>query len=948
MNLFEMMATLGLDSSAYDKGLNEAEGKATGFGTKLKTGLATAAKVGAAALGAATTAAVGFGAASVKTGEQFDKSMSQVAATMGFTVTELQDGTSEAAQTMETLRDFAQQMGSTTVFSATQAADALNYMALAGYDAETSMQMLPNVLNLAASGNIDLARASDMVTDAQSALGITLDQTSALVDQMASTASSSNTSVAQLGEAILTIGGTAQFMAGGTDRLNTVLGILADNGIKGSEAGTHLRNMLLKLSSPTKEGADVIAELGLQIFDAEGNMRDMQDIVQDLGSAMADMSDEQKVQRISALFNARDVAAVQALLGTTTERWNELGSAIVDSTGAAEAMAEVQLDNLSGDITLFQSALEGAKIAVSDELTPSIREFVQFGSGAISTLTEALKTDGLDGVMDALGTIISDGLALFIDKLPEMIRLGLTLLNALVTGIIDNLPEVASAAVEIIRMIGTALIQNGPTLIKSFGKVITEIIDLITEPSTLQEFIDGAMLLIETLADAFIDNMPMILSAIMRILTSLITTIQQRLPQFISMATEIIRALVEGLVEALPVLMEFLPSLLQAFIEVISENLPTIVEAAITIMTTLVEGLIGALPLLLEYLPTLIESIVTVITENLPTIIQGAIQIMMAIIDGLVEALPILIEYLPTLITTIVNVLTENLPLIIDGAIQIVMALAEGLLQNLPTIIDAMSQILTSLIDFILGNLPEFINKGMDLVMGLVQGILDNLPAIIDAAIQLISNLVAGLIEHLPELIEAGITLVGRLVLGLIQAIPQLIAAGPRLIKAFMESFQKTDWRSVGINIVNGIKQGIINMATNLANAAREMVSNVVNGIKNFLGIHSPSRVFRNEVGKMIGLGLAGGIEDSTEDAVAAAEDMAKEVVGEMGNLGSVGAELGSDLGTEYMSANGLTAGYGTVTINVYGAEGQDVNELAEIIGQKLAFATQREGYAWA
>ena len=154
---------------------------------------------------------------------------------MGYSVEELNTAGSEAAETYSQLRSFAMEMGATTAFSATEASNALNYMALAGYDAETSMAMLPNVLNLAAAGGIDLASASDMVTDAQSALGLTLDETSVMVDQMAMAASKSNTSVAQLGEAFLTVGGTAKNLAGGTTELSTMLGVLADNGIKGSE-----------------------------------------------------------------------------------------------------------------------------------------------------------------------------------------------------------------------------------------------------------------------------------------------------------------------------------------------------------------------------------------------------------------------------------------------------------------------------------------------------------------------------------------------------------------------------------------------------------------------------------------------------------------------------------------------------------------------------------------
>ena len=240
VNLGSAIAYLKLNTQGFDSSLDQSQGKLSRVGAALGKGLAVIS-------GAAVTGLIAVGKASISTGKQFDNAMSTVAATMGKTVDEIQD-----------LRDFAQEMGSKTAFSATEAAEALNYMALAGYDANKSMEMLPNVLSLAAAGEMDLARASDMITDAESALKLETGEAAMMVDQMAKAASSSNTSVEQLGDAMLTIGGTATLMSGGTDRLATVLGILADNGIKGSEAGTHLRNMLLKLSSPTKEGAEAI------------------------------------------------------------------------------------------------------------------------------------------------------------------------------------------------------------------------------------------------------------------------------------------------------------------------------------------------------------------------------------------------------------------------------------------------------------------------------------------------------------------------------------------------------------------------------------------------------------------------------------------------------------------------------------------------------------------
>lgn len=317
------------------------------------------------------------GAASLKVGMDFDKAMSQVAATMGTTVDEITE-----------LRDFAKEMGSTTAFSATQAAEGLNYMALAGYSAEQSMEMLPTVLNLAAAGNMELATASDMVTDAQSALGLTTKETVDLVDQMAKASSTTNTSVSQLGEAMLTVGGTAKMMKGGTQELSQVLGLLADNGIKGAEGGTALRNILLALSAPTSKAATEMNKLGLDVFDASGNMRSMEDIIGDLNGALAGMSDEERTKAISNIFNKRDLKSVNALLGTSAERWNEVGNAINNAGGAASQMADTQLDNMAGSLTMLKSALEGAGIAISDVLAPVVRKIADFITNLVTKFNE--------------------------------------------------------------------------------------------------------------------------------------------------------------------------------------------------------------------------------------------------------------------------------------------------------------------------------------------------------------------------------------------------------------------------------------------------------------------------------------------------------------------------------------------------------------------------------
>lgn len=381
------------------KGAIEAE--LGGSGGAGDIGRETGQKLGEG-LSEAFSKAIEFIGDSIQTGMGFDTAMSQVAATMGKTTDEIAE-----------LRDYAKEMGTATAFSATQSAEALNFMALAGYDANTSMKMLPNVMNLAAAGSMELARASDMITDSQTALGLSLDETEVLVDQMAKTSSKTNTSVSQLGDAMLTIGGTAKNLSGGTAELNQVLGLMADNGIKAGEAGTHLRNIILAMNPTTKDAKEAFDELNFSAYDSQGNLREMSDIFGELSEKTADMTSQERQDIIGKMFKVTDIAAVNALLDTNAERWDEVAGAIDGASGAAEAMADTQLDNLQGDITLMKSAFEGLQIAISDEVTPDLRELIQTATKGLEWATEHIHT--IIGVVKALG------IAVAAMKLPAMI-----------------------------------------------------------------------------------------------------------------------------------------------------------------------------------------------------------------------------------------------------------------------------------------------------------------------------------------------------------------------------------------------------------------------------------------------------------------------------------------------------------------------------------------------
>lgn len=377
--------------------LLNTDGVSSGI-SSIEKGFSGLASTAVKASGAITAAFTAASAAAVNVGMDFQASMSQVAATMGITAD---------TQAFDTLEAAAEEMGETTQFSASQAAEALNYLALAGYDAEKAVAALPTVLDVAAAGGMKLAAASDMITDAMSALGLSTDEMTVFADRLAVTAQKSNTSVSQLGEAILTVGGTAKILSGGVVEMNTALGILADNGIKSAEGGTALRNVILSLSAPTNTAAAALAELNVTAFDAAGNMRPLQDTFADLNTALSSLSDQERTAVLNEIFNKVDLKSVNALLGTSAERFEELSGYITDCEGAAADMAKTMNDNLKGDLTILGSALEGAGIAAYEKFEQPLRSAVQGVTESVGELTASLTDGELSGSMDKVATGMS-------------------------------------------------------------------------------------------------------------------------------------------------------------------------------------------------------------------------------------------------------------------------------------------------------------------------------------------------------------------------------------------------------------------------------------------------------------------------------------------------------------------------------------------------------------
>lgn len=347
------------------------------------------------------------GAAAIAVGASFDDAMKQVAATMGITVEEIENG----SKSYKILEDAAKKCGEETKFSASESAQALNYLALAGYDAKKSAETLPKVLNLAAAGGMDLATASDMVTDAMAALGMETSELDKYIDEMAKTSQKSNTSVSQLGEATLTCAGTVKMANMSLETMNVELGVLANNGIKGAEGGTHLRNIILSLTSPSDKASEALKSLGISVLDSQGNVRDLNDIMTDFNTELDGLSDGKKTEIISTIFNKTDISAVNALIKGSGDEFANLKNQISNCDGAAADMADTMNSSLSGQATLLKSQLEGMGIQISQILMPVLKKIIDKISEIlnwVSKLSPTAKTILviISGIVAAIGPLL--------------------------------------------------------------------------------------------------------------------------------------------------------------------------------------------------------------------------------------------------------------------------------------------------------------------------------------------------------------------------------------------------------------------------------------------------------------------------------------------------------------------------------------------------------------
>lgn len=692
-----------------------------------------------------TAAVTAMGGASIQTAANFESSMSQVQATMGVTKESMTTLDGQSVNTMDALSKLAQEMGASTAFSATECAEALNYLALAGYDTQQMADTLPTVLNLAAAGGIDLASASDMVTDAMSALGMEVSDADVMVDQMAKTASTTNTSVAQLGEGILTIGATAKSVKGGTAELNTALGILANNGIKGAEGGTHLRNIILSLQNPTDKAADAMESLGVQVYDSQGNMRSMNDILGDLNTSMDGMTSAEKDNIISKIFNKTDLAAANALLANTGKSWDNLQSSIANSGGAAQQMADTQLDNLQGQLTLLKSALEGLAISFGQLLMPAIKSIVGVLQKVVDWLnsldegtkkvivTVALVAGALGPVLIIVGKVISavGTIMTVIPKLSGAITAVKTAFAALNTTMLANPIFLIIAAI-------TALVAAFIYLWNTNEDFRQFWIDLWENVKQVAITVWNA---IKAFFQAVWDAIKVIFETVFGVIKTLVTTYFNLYKTIIETVFNVIKTVITTILDAIKGVFTTIFNVIKTIVTTYFNIYKTIIQTVLTVIQTVITTVWNTIKTVITTVMNAIKTIFTTVWNAIKTIIQAVVSGIKGLITGdftaVKNSITTIMNTIKSTISTIWNTIKSTVSTVLNAIKGAVTSVFNGIVNAvkgaMTNVLNAVKNGFSNVKSHITGLASQAFTWGKDLVMGIVNGIKSCIGAVGDA-----------------------------------------------------------------------------------------------------------------------------------------------------------------------------------------------------------------------
>ncbi len=808
-----------------------------------------------------------FATSAVQTGSELNSKMSGVAATLGYTVEELHNPTSQAAIDMEKLTAKAKEMGKTTAFSSSEAANALNFMAMAGWDAEKQLAAIEPVMNLASASGEDLGTVADIVTDSMTALGLEANDAGKYADILAKTSSNANTNVGMLGESfkyaapiIGTMSKDEEQATKNTKDLAIALGAMANAGIKGEQAGSALRNGIINLVKPTKQQAEAMKQLGLIATETKTVFDDK--AIEKAQTRLADKTAYMEKMQIAyngavAKYGESSSQAQKALINlqTAENRLAEAQNALTEAQqGTIETVAgqsvfvdeEGNMKSLGEMTDILRSTLGDFNTEITDS-EGNLKDYDTLLAEAEQSEDGLTKAEQLKNAAIIFGKQNVAGMLALInastedyDKLTNAIYNSEGAAEEMAKVKLDNLAGDVTLLKSAFSGLQESLFDDIDRPLRKVTQSVTKqllpaLTGVIEGKDGADKVLSSAVIKLLTTLSVQLNN---VLSKFGEILNTVFSAMVKALPQFTQIAVKVVTGLIQGLIQNLPLLVDAVLQLTTALLTSLMQMIPQVIPVVTEIVKTLSNGLIENLPLILEATVTLIGELVKGIAENLPIIVNSALMLIQALVMGLLQALPELLAILPELVQSLANGLLESIDMIIDTGLTLFLALVDALPEIIQGILAVLPAIITSIVGGLLERLPDLIQAGIMLLTALVSA----LPEIIEIIIAVIPDIITAIVDavllNLPLIIKAGFDLLVALIQASDKIIDTIVKVVPEIIGAIIASLVENSPEIVeaGAGILVELGNGIANTIGSVYAWGSDIVDNLVEGIFGGIG----------------------------------------------------------------------------------------------------------------
>lgn len=661
--------TLKFDTSIDSSGFQDGIDNISGIASK-------GIKATAAIIGGAATAVSGFAATAIKAGSDFEAGMSKVQAISGASGDEIAK-----------LADKAKEMGAKTKFSATESAEAMQYMAMAGWKTGDMLNGIEGIMNLAAASGEDLASTSDIVTDALTAFGEAADQSGKFADALAAAASNSNTNVAMLGESFKYVAPVAGALGYSYQDVSVALGLMANSGIKASMAGTSLRQLFTNLAKPTDSMAAAMDYLGISLQDDEGNMKSLMDVMQDLrksfgkcqmpmdefqsklaeldtqyangeltekkyNKALQDLTEKAygaegalKAKYAATLAGTQGMSGLLAIVNSSDDDFDKLTEAIYNSDGAAEKMADTMNDNLQGAITLAKSALESVQIALYEKVQEPMKDTVKTVTSMLEDMNNSLAENGFSGLAISFASSLAQLAQMGLDEAPKLVELAGTLCDTFVQEIMKHAPEFSESGAKLATTIIETVLSFAGTFWSAAATLATEFLAGMAD--NLPQIVETGKAALSQFGDSLVDNAPSLGASATKIIITLVSELIQGIPEILDVGKQFVQGLIEGIKQESPQIGSLLEGIFDGFTSVIGPELEVVQDLVRKIFDVLKDADPNTLRSIGEAIGKIAAAFVTLKTASA---VAGTVRSATSAIQGFASGAKTAISIIPKLV----------------------------------------------------------------------------------------------------------------------------------------------------------------------------------------------------------------------------------------------------------------------------------------------------------